>query len=84
LSPDRKLETGAAWTGQAGAARDPKKPEPSTTAQGEPDGDRDAMLLLGGDAAHVGSSFYPFRETPTAGPSVRDYLPGGPDAGCLK
>jgi hypothetical protein len=50
--PDRKLETGAAGTGQAGGARDPKKPDPGTTTQGEPDGDRDAIEI---DSEHDGS-----------------------------
>jgi uncharacterized membrane protein len=49
--PDRKLETGAAGTGQAGGARDPKKPEPGTTTQGEPDGDRDATTSGGAGQA---------------------------------
>ena len=47
VEPDRKLETGAAGTGQAGGARDPKKPEPGTTTQGKPDGDRDATTSGG-------------------------------------
>jgi hypothetical protein len=45
------LETGAAGTGQAGGARDPKKPEPGTTTQGGPDGDRDATTSGGAGQA---------------------------------
>lgn len=51
LTPDRKLETGAAGTGQAGGGRDPKKPEPGTTIQGEPDGGRDATTSGGAGQA---------------------------------
>ena len=41
LNPIGSWKRGAAGTGQAGGARDRKNPEPGTTTQGEPDGDRD-------------------------------------------
>ena len=51
--PDRRLETGAAGTGQADGARDPQKPEPGTTTQGKPDGDRDATTSGGAGQAET-------------------------------